>query len=198
MKKCIVLLATLMIVATPAGMALAYTTTIDFEGLALGSYSFIIYPEVIFTNTAGDLRVSDHVPGLALGGTRDVICTVAGVTWNVATFTNGLIVHSVSVAMGDDDFDPDPLFLNAYDKSNNLLATFNTINPASVYGGPVLSVSSASNIAYVQFNETGTYWGSAYFDNFTYSDAVTAPISSSLILFGSGLFALVGLRYRKA
>jgi hypothetical protein len=201
MKKLVILLAALMIVGTTAGMALAIPGLVTFEDQTAGTYhNSLVYPQVTFTNTEpvqlfiqnpapGPVLISNCVIGYDYGNTPGV--------WQKATFIPSINVHIVSVAMGDFDGDEDTFVLNAYDKFGNLLDTVTKTNPASTYGGPNLAVASLTPIAYVLFNETAPYVGSMYYDNFSYCYQ-PAPISPSLILFGSGLLALMGFRSRKS
>jgi hypothetical protein len=202
MKKLLVLLTTVAIFATTAGMALAINVTYTFEDqLAGSSQASLVYPLVTFTNTQPvNLFIQNPAPGPVLSG--NCILAYDGNNtpdvWQQATFASSIIVHMASVAMGDFDADQDTFVLNAYDQFGNLLDTDTKINLGSTYGGPYLSVTSPfTPIAYVQFNETAEFWGSMYYDNFSIC-YTPVPVPPSLLLLGSGLLGLVGVRRFKA
>ncbi len=164
MKKMVILMATLMIIATTAGMALAANALITFEDQTAGtSHSSLVYPNVTFTNTNAliSLFIQNPAPGPQLFNN----CVLgyngsSNTQWQQATFSSNVAVHLVTVAMGDFDQDLDTFVLNAYDSFNNLLDSDTKFNPAATNGGPFLSVASPfTPIAYVQFNETAPFCG---------------------------------------
>jgi len=203
MKKLWFLVAVLVLSFGMASVAQADTVVIGFENLTLGSsYASIVYPGVTFTyiGSSNNILQVQSSPGPPLSG--NVILggdTYQNTEWYKATMA--VETHSVSVDMGDYNADIDSLVLKAFDSANNLLATDTFYNPANVYGGHTLSVSSSTAIAYLLFNEVNDplgspYQGSIYFDNFTYS--TPEPTLSLLLGIGFGAVVLGTWRKKKA
>jgi hypothetical protein len=104
-----------------------------------------------------------------------------------ATFAGG--ASSVSISAGDfSPSDTDDVHLRAYDAANNLLDTDSFLIPASG-PGTTLTVSSATPIARVEWNETGDFEGAIYWDLLTYEPAGQVPEPETLPLVAMGLFA---------
>jgi hypothetical protein len=94
------------------------------------------------------------------------------------------------------------LYLIAYNSSNIQLSLYTFANPASSYAGHTLSVSSlAGDIAYVEFYGVGMSNNSVYWDNFTFNENTqqNAPVPepATMILLGTGIAGLAGLRRKK-
>jgi hypothetical protein len=189
MKKIFLVLSAVIFVAALGGAALG--ATIDFEGLAAGSYASIVYPDVTFTNNFGNLSVVPTAPGPPLSGNVILGPDSYNVTeaYKAAFAISG--IRFVSVDMGDYAADADHLYLQAYDAGSNLLASVFDTLPASLSGGHTLSVSTSTDISYVLFNTDDPFPGSIYFDNFTYNPV---PIPPTIFLMGGGLAGLAVLR----
>jgi hypothetical protein len=191
MKKLIILMATVWIIGTTAGMARALTNIIDFEDLTPSTDLVeIVYPDVTFTYSNPALRLATYDSWGGLGPPLAGITVTANYGYSgdqfVATFSPTIRVNQVQVVMGDSGADQDNLFLYAYDKDDNLLASDNDILPEYSNLGVWLSVESETPIAYVKFNSTGAYLNTIFFDNFTYSyeaaDNVKKNVSGMLYM----------------
>jgi hypothetical protein len=178
-----------------AGSAAA--TTIDFEGTAEGTYSELIYGDVTISFLGGDgaFQVDEATPGPPVSGHSLISYFVnPGDSAFQAIFAGG--ASSVSIGMGDFNSDDDEGHLRAYDSANNLLDVDFVLVAAPVFGGATMTVSSATSIARVEWNETGTFAGAVYWDNLTYTafDAVPEPSTWAMMLLG---FAAVGAGFRR-
>ena len=109
-------------------------------------------------------------------------------------------VTFVSVVIGDNAGDTDPIFLNAFKIDGTLLGSDSQTLPNTLFGGKILSVS-APDIAYVEFGRTIGQVGegnSVQFDNFTYQTGTTPiPEPSTALLIGTGLLGLTFWRIRQ-
>lgn len=180
-----------------AGSAMA--ATIDFESTAVGTYTGLTYGDVAisFLDGSGAFEVQDQGTGPDAPVSGHVLIsyfTNPGAGAFQATFAGGASAVSISVA----DYSPsdvDEVHLRAYDAFDNLLDTAFFLIPT---GGPgtTLSVSSATSIARVEWNETGDFAGALYWDNLTYtaSGAVPEPSTWAMMLLG---FAAVGAGLRR-
>ena len=178
--------------------------TIDFESFGVGTVVSGpgVFSDLAFSRGGETISVTSAVPGPDLSGSR----TASGdpFTGNPfrADFSIGGVT-SVSVAMGDFNADSENLFLNAFDSLNNLLASDAAFLAASVFGGPTLTVASATAIAYVTFGSSGSFPNSVFFDNFTYTATATdvppptnnvPDASASAMLLGLSLCGLTAFR----
>ena len=170
------------------GAALA--TTIDFESTGLGTYSSLGFGPVTITFLAGTgtFEVQNQNPSPPPSGHVLIsFFTNPGPGSFQATFAGG--ASSVSISAGDfSPSDTDDVHLRAYDAANNLLDTDSFLIPASG-PGTTLTVSSATPIARVEWNETGDFEGAIYWDLLTYEPAGQVPEPETLPLVAMGLFA---------
>src|SRR5215471_3126235 len=140
MNKRLGIALVLAVIVGMSGTGIAASTTITFENLTLGSTipisPGIVYPDVTFTyigNSGNPFFAVEPSPGPPLSG-NVIIGPNTHQTGEAykAVFTSPSSFFDVSVDMGDFDADVDDLFLNAYDSSNNLLASDSAVNPAAV------------------------------------------------------------------
>ena len=183
---------TLACVAALGVASSASAATIDFESTPTGTYSSLVFGPVTITFLAGSglFEVQNQTPGPPISGhTLISFFTNAGTGAFQATFAGG--VNAVSIGMGDFNADEDEGHLRAYDAANNLLDTDSIFVAGPVLGGGTMSVSSATPIARVEWNETGSFAGAVYWDNLTYvSRVVPEPATSALMGLGLGMLAL--------
>ncbi|MBN1787997.1 MAG: PEP-CTERM sorting domain-containing protein [Sedimentisphaerales bacterium] len=181
MKKLIAICLICAIMLSLLNHAQAYWT--GFEDLNYGSYSSIVYPWVKFTNNMGNLLVTNDIPGPELSGTHSVL---GPVTHDIAEryIANILVpgINFVSVVMGDYDADDDPLYLEAYNATGQLIGSDYKLLAKDIFGGPKLSVSTLEDIAYVHFYSGRPYPGSVFFDNFT---AIPEPATIAMLSLGA-------------
>jgi hypothetical protein len=153
----------------------------DFE-LSAGSDSIIVTPFAPGPNFSGNSIQSD--PFISASPFRADF-SIFG-------------VRGVSVTLGDYNQDPDNLFVRAFNSLGTLLDEGTFALPGTTYGGPTLSVSSASeDIAYVLFGSTGTFSNSVFADNFSYTVADSTSIPTPAILPGLIGMGVAALRKRK-
>lgn len=100
---------------------------------------------------------------------------------------------SVSVDLGDFDFDSDLLFLEVFDSSDTSLGRTEFFIEASFIGMETLSLSTPG-ISYAIFGATGGAGGSSvYADNFTIT-AIPEPETYAMLLAGLGLLGFTARR----
>lgn len=200
MKKTASGLALAAAAALAAGSASA--TVIDFESVAAGTYSSLTTGGVTFTFTAdtGTFEVvASGSPGAPIAGNALLsYSTNPGPGAFMATMAGGF--GSFSIGCGDYGADADYCHLSAYDAAGGLLDAGSYVNPASTPGGGMLSVSSATPIAYVTFWEDGAFPGAVYWDNVEFTAAPAAvPEPQTYALLALGLAAIgFTARRRKA
>jgi PEP-CTERM motif len=177
------------------GAALA--TTIDFESTPLGTYSSLSFGPVTITFLAGTgtFEVQNQFPDPPPSGHVLIsFFTNPGPGSFQATFAGG--ASSVSIGVGDySPSDTDDVHLRAYDAANNLLDVDFFVIPGTG-PGTTLTVSSATPIARVEWNETGDFEGAVYWDLLTYDLVGTVPEPETLPLVAMGLIA-AGLASRR-
>lgn len=166
----------------------ANAVLIDFETASLGSYTSLTISDVTFTSPPGLFSVVSANPGWPISG-NSLSSYWGGQYPIIATFSTQVL--SVKVGVGDYGQDDDELYMEAYDSGNNLLAQAYYYNPAGYFGGDYLYVSSSTPISYVKLYETGSWPMAVYWDNFEYAPV---PIPGALLLLGSGLIGLGGLK----
>jgi hypothetical protein len=110
-------------------------------------------------------------------------------------------VSSVSVDVGDNNQDPDDLFLRAYDAFDTLLSSFAISITSSFVGFETLTVTG-TDIAYVVFGGAGQGGrNNVYADNFSYQTVSPIPLPAALPLLATafgGLGFLARRRRRKS
>lgn len=131
-------------------------------------------------------------------GTRGILISRFGTFGSInnamrANVSGG--ASSVSIDLGDFNQDADRIFLSAFDKLNNLLATTTFDLAASFTGMHTLSLDVA-NIAYATFGLTGGIGrGSIYADNFVFANhAVPEPGAMALLVLALCAMVLVSRR----
>lgn len=195
MKKTASVLALAAAAALAAGSASA--AVIDFESVATGTYSSLTTGGVTFTFTAGTGAfevVASGSPGAPIAGNALLsYITNPGPGAFKATMAGGF--GSFAIGCGDYNADEDHCHLSAYDAAGGLLDTATYINPASTYGGGMLSVASATPIAYVTFWDGEPYAGAVAWDNISYTPAVPEP--ATVALMGLGLAAVGAMARRR-
>jgi hypothetical protein len=176
----------------------AGATTIDFESNPVGTYTSLVFPEVVITYTGGtgEFQVYGSSPGPPLAG-HNIISSYnnPGPAPFRADFLVGGITH-VMIAVGDYNADVDNSYLAVYDAADNLLATDYYMNPAPTYGGGFLEVFTATPIAYALFWDEEPFPGAVYWDNLTFEGGVI-PEPGTFVLAGGALVALALLRLRR-
>jgi PEP-CTERM motif len=179
-----------------AGSAMA--TTIDFESTGIGTYSGLTFGAVSisFLAGSGSFEVQNQTSAPPPSGHVLIsYFTNPGSGSFQATFAGG--ANTVSIDVGDySPSDADEVHLRAYDSLNNLLDTAFFLIPG-VGPGTTLTVSSSTPIARVEWNDTGEFAGSVYWDNLSYQvAAVPEPSTWAMMILG---FAGVGfMAYRRS
>lgn len=166
-------------------------STIDFEGVSLGTKSSLLFPDVTITYTGGNgnFDVVDASPGPPISGHSLLsFFDNPGPSPFRATF-NILGVRMFQIGVGDFDADEDHTHLAVYSAGNVLLGSADYINPASTFGGDYLTVNTSADIAYALFWEDGTNSGAVYWDNLSYSGSAV-PEPSSFVSFLIGIAGL--------
>ncbi|WP_374565565.1 FxDxF family PEP-CTERM protein, partial [Nitrosomonas sp.] len=141
-------------------------------------------------------RVRNDTPDLPVSGhTLISFETNPGPGSFQATFAGG--ASSVSIDVSDySPSDDDEPSLYAYDAGGTLLDSDSIYIPDSGPGG-TLSVSSLTPIAYVQWNEVGSFAGVVFWDNLVYAP-VPEPETYAMLLAGLGLLGFAARRRKES
>jgi len=182
-----------------ATAGLANATTIDFESVAVGAYSSLHVGDVTITFEAGNnmFDVTSITPNDGVVDGKALLSyfqnnNVSGPY--KALFDFG--VSSVSINMSDFiPSDEDFGILSAYDAGGNFLTQATLAVGGNSIGGTLL-VSSGTPIAYVLFEETGSFPGAVYWDKLSYEAAAPIPEPATGLILGAGLTLLRARRRR--
>lgn len=192
----------LSILAVAAAAAMTAGTAsagfIDFESVPTGTYSSVTDSGVTFTFTAGSglFDVVSASPGAPISGQALIsYFQNPGPGEFKATMAGGFA--SFSIGCGDyAPSDDDDCHLNAYDSAGGLLDSATFFQPSGhPGGGGTMTVSSSTPIAYVTFNETGSFAGAVYWDNVEFTAAIPEP--QTYALMGMGLLGLAAYARRR-
>lgn len=195
MNKRASILALAAAAALAAGSASA--ATIDFESVASGVYSSLTISGVTFTFTGGTGQfnvIDSGSPGWPIAG-QSLLSHFQnpGPEAFSATIAGGF--SSFAIGCGDWGGDEDHCHLRAHDAFGNVLDAADFVNPDYNSGGGMLSVASASPIAYVTFWEDSIkYPGAIYWDNVEFTAAIPEPQTYALMALG---LAAIGFSARR-
>lgn len=178
------------------GTSVANAAVIDFEGIADGEYSSLVFGNATLTFTGGD-GIFEVREGY--NGTQTVISffTNPGADPFRLDFIGG--ASSVSIDVGDFGADEDNVFLGLYDAMDNLLSSTTGLIPSGDDSGITLS-ASAGNAAYALFSDAEPFAGAVYWDNIVWEPAsnVDVPVSGTSALLALTFAGFVWSKRKKA
>ena len=177
----------------------ANAALIDFESTPSGTYSGLTFGDVTVSFLAGSgaFEVQTQFPDLPVSGQVLIsYFTNPGPGSFQAVFGSG--ANTVSIDVSDySPSDTDDVHLVAFDSANNVLDTANFTIPGSG-PGTTLTVSSATSIARVEWNETGDFEGAVYWDNLNFAvTAVPEPETYALMALGLAVTGFAARRRRQ-
>lgn len=180
--------------------SVAHAEVIDFSLAGAGEFASYTEQGVTFTATTPGSLIASEGFGDTPNGTPGLI-GVPDPSDNFPTLRADIAggATSVSINLGDFDSDPDLLFLNVYDSSNNLIDSTSLLTDASDESMHTLSLSDAG-IAYAEFGSSAPSIGgsSVYADNFAWTtDTAATPEPSTLLLGAGGLMTLLISKFRR-
>ena len=161
---------------------------IDFESVAVGSYSSLDFGDAILTSNSGNFTITSPTP---TGSNALLDYDQYGSTLSFSSYVTDVSIYVVDYVPSDED----PVSLMAYDSANNLLAMDSYLIPGDSAAGYTLSVLASSAISYVTFASGGVFPGSVYWDNIEYN-ASAVPEPATMLFIGIGLVGIGAIRKR--
>jgi hypothetical protein len=175
---------------SPADLALAGGSVIDFQSVAAGAYSNLELPGVSFSTGAGtQLYVDSAYAGNYNTSGQSLKNTYNGNAFGTLTLTFTAPTQAFAFNWGA----ADTLWsLTAYDASNNVLDTRLLNATKASNAGEFYGLSANTNIAYAVLS--GNSHDYVFIDNLSVAAAVPEP--ETYILLGAGLL-VIGLAVRR-
>ncbi len=186
--------ASAYLITSSGDAAISGLGVIDFESQTAGTYTTLTIGNVTFTGTNGTFDITNAYNGSYNSVGQSNQNTWTGTDAYRIDFATSVNAFGFNFGASDDEW-----LLNAYYSANNLLESHILPETYASNAGEYYGIAS-TGISYATLTQTYNHWTPVdyiFIDNFSPGPGNAVPEPGTMLLLGSGLLGMIGIRRKK-